>query len=191
MRDSVQSNDQVGGGLIARPSMGIEMPAPFFTFNVECLDADGNVKWEEKVRNTVMTGGKNDLLDKYFEGATYTAAWFFGLISSVGYSAIAVGDTMSSHAGWTEAGPTNAPNYSQGTRPAISLGNAAAGVKSTDAASVFSITATGTVKGAFVTSVSTKDGTTGVLYSAALFSGGDRAVLNTDTLNVTGSWTIT
>jgi hypothetical protein len=148
-------------------------------------------KWRETFRNLVTTVGRNDLLDKYFSGAAYTAAWYLGLISSVGYSAIAAADTMASHAGWTEAGPTNAPNYSQGTRPALAFAGASAGSKATSAASAFSITATGTVKGGFATTVATKDGTTGILYSAGLFTGGDRATGNGDTLNVTGTWSAT
>ena len=165
------------------------MKAPEFTYDIVCYDKDGNEKWREVIHNTVMTGGKNDLLDKYFAGSSYTAAWYVGLISSVSYSAIAAGDTMSSHSGWTEAGPTNAPNYSQSTRVSISWSSASSGSKAASAACAFSITATGTVKGAFVTTGSAKDGTTGILYSASTFSA-DRSVANGDTINVTPTMSV-
>lgn len=140
--------------------------------------------WEEAFPNLVTTGGKNDALDKYLAGSSYTAAFYLGLISSTSYTAVAAGDTMASHAGWLEAGLANVPAYSQGTRPAAAWSAASAGAKALSSNLTYSITSAGTVKGCFLTSVSTKDGTTGILYSAGLFTGGDKVLSNTDSLSV-------
>lgn len=147
--------------------------------------------WADECHNTVMTGGKNDLLDKYFAGSGYTAAWYLGLISSVSYSAIAAADTMSSHSGWTEAGATNAPNYSSpAARATMAFSAASGGSKALSSALAYTMSGAGTLKGAFATTVSTKDGTTGILYSAGLFSGGDRVVASSDVVNVSGQWSV-
>lgn len=153
--------------------------APAFVYTLECIGADGRLKWRETFRNTVLTAGKNDLLTQYFKGAAYTAGWFVGLIDNAGFSAIAAGDTSASHAGWAES-----TAYSNGTRPALTLGTAAAGsIDNSAAKASFSINATATINGAFTTTLNTKGGTTGITYSAGSFAA-PRAVLNGDTLNV-------
>lgn len=164
--------------------MNVEMKAPKFRYLVECLDKDGNLKWTEDVENLVTTVGKNDLADKYFGGSSYTAAWFIGLIDNASYTAVAAGDTMASHAGWIEGVP-----YSDATRLAPTWGAASGGVKAASTYVEFSINATLTVKGAFMNSVSTKSGTTGILYSAAAFAA-NRAVVSGDKLRVTPTMTI-
>lgn len=153
-------------------------------YHVVCTDKDGNVKWEDDVKNLVTTAGKDKVLDEALAGSAYTAAWYMGLVSSVSYTALAAADTMASHAGWTEAGPTNAPNYTEGARQTTAWNASASGSKSLSAANAFSINETGTVKGCFIADNSTKDGTSGVLFSVGLFSGGDKSVGNGDTLNV-------
>jgi hypothetical protein len=152
----------------------------------ECRGPDGVLKWTDTFYNTVMTLGKNDLLDKYLAGSGYTASFFMGLKST---GTAVIGDTLASHASWTEVGGTNAPAYSQATRPAPSWSAASGGSKATSASVTFSITSSGTVAGAFlVTSNSTKDNTaTGILFSAGDFTGGSKTVANGDTLSVTYS----
>ncbi len=113
-----------------------------------------------------------------------------GLISSTSYSAISAADTMSSHAGWLEAGNANTPTYTA-PRKTAAWSAASGGSKALSSALSFAITGTGTVKGAFMAygsgAVSTIDNTSGTLLSAGLFIGGDRAVINGDVLNVSYS----
>ena len=158
-------------------------------YTVTCIAADGTIRWEETFKNLVVNVGKTDLLNKYFAGSSYTATWYLGLVDGASTPTYNAADTMASHAGWTEN-----VGYSQSTRPAAAFGAASAsgggagsagtGTISTSA-TAFTINATGTIAGAFLTTVSTKSGTTGTLYSAGSFTTGNRSVLSGDTLNVT------
>ncbi len=163
-------------------------------YEVECFDKDGNLKWSEVIENHVATVGMNLMLDTLLAGAAYTVVGpYMGLISSVGYSTTAVTDTMSSHAGWDEAGPSFAPDYS-GDRKTAVWSAAAGGAKALSAALVFTFTEGGTVKGCFIVTgtgaVNTHDDTNGVLLSSGVFTGGDKVVANTDVLNVSYSLTL-
>ena len=145
-------------------------------YSVECVDATGQVKWIDEFKNLVVTAGKNDILDTYFAGSSYTAAWYLGLVDGTSSPTYAAGDVLSSHAGWTEN-----TGYS-GNRKAPAWNSASSGSKATTATS-FSVNASGIIAGAFMCTAST--GTSGILYSAGSFTGGNRIVASGDTLNVT------
>jgi hypothetical protein len=166
--------------------LGEVIPAPHFTYTIECRGADGALKWTEVIENLVTTAGKNDILTNQFKGSSYTASWFVGLVDNASYSAYNAADTMSSHAGWIE----NA-NYSQGTRPALTFGTASSGSLATSSASTFSMSSGVTIRGAFIVTNSTKSGTTGTLYSVGDFTGGSRTVVNGDTLSVSATVSVT
>jgi len=182
--DKVKSKDVASSSLVAGGSAADSASAKG-VYKIQCHDKDGNLKWEDEAPNLVVNVGLQDMNAKYFTGVAYTATWFLGLYGSGATNSPAAGDTMSSHAGWTEV-----VAYSQATRPACTFGTPTTANPSvaTNSASpaTFSINATTTVGGAFLTSNSTIGGTTGTLYSAADFSApGDRAVTNGDTLSVT------
>jgi hypothetical protein len=176
---------------VSRPAGVVEEARATGRFEAVCFGPDGVEKWRDIFENVVTTVGKNLALDTYLAGAAYTVTGpFMGLISSVSFTAVAATDTMASHAGWLEAGGANAPTYTA-PRKTCAWSAAAAGAKALSAALTFAITGTGTIKGAFIVygsgAVSTIDNTAGTLYSAGLFSGGDKVVSNGDTINVSYS----
>ena len=154
-------------------------------FTLKCFDKDGNLKWESVSPNLVVNVGLQDMNTQYFSGSAYTAAWYIGLYGAAASNTPAAADTMSSHAGWTEV-----VDYSQATRVAATFGTATTAdpsvISNSGSPAIFTINATTTVGGAFLTTGSAKSGTAGTLFSASDFAApGDRAVVSADTLTVT------
>lgn len=166
-------------------------------FYAKCFDKDGNLKWEAEAYNVVTDVGANQLLDSAF-GSGPVAGPFLGLISSVGYTGIPVAaDTMTSHNSgghvWVEAGNgSNYPNWStpaSNARASATFAAASGRVKSlTGVVTFVCATNPGTVKGCFLVfgtgAVATNNDTNGKLYSAGVFSGGDKILGVGDTLQV-------
>lgn len=137
---------------------------------------------EETFDNLVTNAGRDFALDTLLRGSAYTAVCNLGL---KGVGAAAAADTQASHASWLEQGLANAPVYT-GNRKTITFA-AAASQAITHTAVTFAFTSGGTVAGCFLNLAgsSTKDNTTGTLFSAGDFTGGNRTVVATDTLDVT------
>ena len=177
MIEQSKTNTKLEAAMVMGAGVDELAGAPFFTYDVECVGADGEVRWTESITNLVTNEGRTDLINKYFKGSTYTAAWFLGL---KGAGAAANTDTAATHAAWSEVNPYT------GNRPTITFGTSSGTttVSNTATAVGFTTTVAGpiTVAGAFVQSVAS--GATGVLYSVADFSAARTVYLN-DVLNVT------
>jgi hypothetical protein len=189
LNDNASSQDIIGAMLTRAAGVDNHTKAGG-VFSIECRDSEGNLKWSEALHNLVVNVGLQDMNSKYFSGSAYTATWYVGLYGAAASNSPAASDTMASHAGWTEIVP-----YSNATRPACTFGTASTADPSviTNSASpaAFTINATATVGGAFLTSNNTKSGSTGILFSASDFAApGDRVVASGDTLNVTYTFSL-
>ena len=148
-------------------------------YHVECFDKDGALKWEEKFKNIMVNTGLDDALDKFWKGSGYTAAHYVGLTDAT--PTIAATDTMGSHAGWAEI-----VAYSEGVRQTLTLGTVATqSVNNSASKASYSINGTATVGGIFIGTDNTKSGTAGTLIAVSAFTGGDKSVVTSDTVNVT------
>jgi hypothetical protein len=186
--DKATSVDAVGASFTANNGLSSKVAAGG-VYTIQCFDKEGNLKWEDKSHNLVVNEGLKDMNDKYFNGTSYTAAWYLGLITGPGSgTSFAATDTLPSHDGWVEFA-----DYSGSRKAAVFAAASLADpsvVSNTAAPASFSITgAGGIVAGAFLASVSS--GTSGVLFSESDFqSPGDRAVVAGDTLNVTYTFSL-
>lgn len=187
--DSVQA-------AVTKDAVGVESSGLGGVYTMTCFDKDGNLKWEESFHNLVVDAGTTALVNVFFKSGAATATWYLGLVNGATTPSYDHTDTMASHAGWTElaAGTT----YSGSVRPTCSFNASptitgpsttpvanlySATLSNSSSPAVFSIIATATVAGAFLNSQ--PSGTSGTLFSAGNFTGGNKSVASGDTVNVT------
>ena len=190
MKDQLNAVESANMSIASIAGMGESAQAEgVYTF--KCFEYEnGPLLWEDTIENVVCTLGKNLMLQTALTGSAYTVTGpYMGLISSVSYTAVAAADTMASHAGWLEAGSTNAPTFAARVAPAF--GTASAGAISTSTPTSFTMTGAGTLVGAFITygtgAVTTLMSTAGVLLSAGAFTGGNQPVNSGNVVQVTYS----
>ena len=179
-----KATDAVTAGLVAN-RQGTESGGAGGVFTVECVGADGQVKWSESFHNLVVNQGLQDMNSQYFKGSGYTAAWYLGLVEGPGSgNTYAAGNTLASHAGWTEF-----TDYTGGTRGTVTFGSATDADPSVinnvalpNAFTISGVAGSATVAGAFLC---TSTDNSGVLFSVGNFTVGDKLVSDGDTLTVT------
>lgn len=150
---------------------GVRVGGVFF---MECYDKHGNLKWRDPAKNLVTNAGLQHILDSEFGGDTQVTTWYVGL--TAGSPTPAAGDTLASHAGWTEFS-----NYSGDRKEWVEVRSGQTMSNSASKAQ-FSITGGTTVGGAFLCSA--VNGTSGTLMCVAASTEGNRTVANGDTLNI-------
>jgi len=129
--------------------------------------------------NDIVNEGLDKVLNVMFHDATKITPWYLSLIDNAGGPVLDPTDTMGGHGGWVEA-----TQYDETDRVTWDE-DAASGQSITNSVpATFTISATKTIYGLFVTSSNAKSGTTGTLWSAAAFAA-PIAVADDDELKVT------
>lgn len=194
--ERIKLNDAVSVQLVRRRNLlDLLDPRGFFTFEHW---RRGVLLNRQTAPNVVTVEGKNWMLDTTFNNGTNLTVWYMGLVDLVGYGGTGVheddlyDDIDQAGNDWDEY-----KNYeyaaSTVNRGTWDVGAASAKQVTSSTQTQFDITgAGGTIKGAFIcagASAQTKgDNTAGVahkLFSASLLTGGDVAVVASDTFKVT------
>lgn len=120
-------------------------------------------RWSD--HNLVVNEGLDALLNIMFHGSTQITTWYIGLFEG-NYTPVS---TVT--AATIVSASTECTAYSQSTRPAYDeAASSGQSVTNTASRATFTFSANKTIYGAFLSSLATKSGTTGTLFSAARFS---------------------
>lgn len=201
MIDKLNSIDNNAAGIARNIEMSEQATAQG-NYSVQCF-RNGELVWEDTIKNAVCTEGKNALLTNGLKGSAFTQTLVLGLIESTGYgfagangsgvaatnvaSAITAVGGASPANGWNEA--TTSQLAARGTP---TFGTASAGSIALSPTTDLTMAGAATIKGCFIlmknaagTAPTTVTGNTnGALWSAGLFTGGDKIVAASDVLKV-------
>lgn len=183
MKSNIGVGDRFGAGAALHDGLKADLELRG-GYEIVCRDKHGREKWRDRIENLVTNAGEDHALDVTLSAATQTTTWYVMLID--GTPTVAEGDTSSSHAGWTEI-----TSYDEAARVTWSDGGVSGqSVDNSGSTADFTMNSDGTtVGGAALIADNTKGGSTGVLYSAGAFTGGDKSVDSGDTLSVTATFT--
>lgn len=154
------------------------------TYLVEVI-RDGVVVDREEVHNLVPTQGLNHILNVEFKALTQVTAWYLAIFE--GNYVPTAADTAAS----LPAASTESTAYGEATRVLFVGGTVAGGVLDNSASRAeFTMNATKTIYGAYMSSAPAKGATTGVVISSVRFSSAKNLVA-TDILRITAGMTLT
>jgi hypothetical protein len=142
------------------------------------------------VPNGVADEGKNNVLDTNFNNGVQCTIWLMSLIDSVGYTALAAGDTyqhINTVNGWSEFTSYTISNGDTSSRPQWANDTASGQTITNTTKTLFNIVTAGTLKGILLVGGPTAyikgDNSSGnTLWSTALFVNGDVSVAAADQL---------
>lgn len=157
-------------------------------FTFDCYDPQGNLKWHDTGKNLVVNQGKNQMLNSFLGlSPALASAWFMSLTTA---------GTIASSSTYASPTVTEITNSIVATRPTMAFSSASGGsISATTTA--FTIIGTATITGNLVVTA-TSNGSTigntggagGILFSSSTFTGGNKAVSNGDTLQVSYSLSV-
>lgn len=117
--------------------------------------------------NDIVDAAKNMLLSVMFHNGTKSANWYAGLIDNNGFTGLNSADLMNSHAGWSEI---SSDIINELARVQWQNDAPANKIISNTTLMEYSFKDSGAIRGVFIADDSTLGGTTGNLWSTALFS---------------------
>ena len=135
-------------------------------YKIQCHDIDGMLKWEEEIDNIVPNEGLNAFLKVFFSKLSVIPSFYIGLFSG-NYTPVATDTAATFPSNATEFG-----SYTEGVRQGFVIPSTISGTSLDNSASpaVFTASAGGTIYGAFLTTSSAINATTGLLISGVKFS---------------------